>query len=77
MPKRFAMFDITPEYLSILLQLPEGATLRAVDCPADRFGVMRIVVEGVGWETYEGQTIHQTVSTITDGKIDWHLPEER
>jgi len=73
--KRFAMFDITPECLSVLLQLPEGAILRRVEAPADRYGTMRIVLEGVGWETPEGGEIIRTpTATITNGTIDWHLP---
>jgi hypothetical protein len=72
-----AIIVIDPELFRELLQLPEKAIVRRINVPYDRYGIIEIVLENVGWETAEGQYIlHTPPATIVDSKIDWNLPKE-
>ena len=80
--KRMAILTLTPEDIIKLLQLPNGATLIELSIPFEEPGVMRIKIEGAGWEIPKGTVIPRTppaqlTSNHLDGtyNIDWGLPE--
>lgn len=81
--KKMAILTITPEVLRQLLQLPECDVIRVETDPGYR-GVLRLVIEGAGWDTPEGGPIMPadtaicTTETDDEGHkhvaIDWRLP---
>ena len=72
---KLAILRMSPEVFRELLQLPDGALLRGVSTNMNEYCVLELLVEGVGWETAEGNKIMIAPSAkITDGVIDWGLP---
>lgn len=75
---RLAILNITPEALTGLLQLPEGAEVVDVVADGARRGVLQVKIQGAGWETELGSQIQHTTGTVTrDGEritIDWGFP---
>ena len=68
---KFAILQIHPEVFRQLLQLPENAIVRRINVPHDKYGVVEVTVENVGWETAEAQVIMTTTGQMVDGEIDW------
>jgi hypothetical protein len=76
--------EFSPEVLRALLKLPEGALITSVEQPTDRVGVLRMRVEGIGWDVPEGGCIPSTRPlirsvTLDDGRtfvesVEWGTP---
>jgi len=79
-----AIFQVTPEVLAEMLQLPPGAYIDSVHAPHDKPGTLDLRIRGAGWPTRPGMVIMRTTGTITrhtaaDGselrhEIDWGTP---
>lgn len=83
-PERLAaILQVTPEAMSLLLNLPEGAYIDGSYAPLDTPGVMEFRIFGAGWPTSIGGTIRRTGGSIIhelhdDGsetrKVSWDFP---
>lgn len=85
--KKMAILTVTPEAFRGLLQLPESVEVVGVEVAQGYRGVLRIVIEGAGWDTREGEAIsptgaatitnrHDETGAIVSRSIDWHLPKD-
>lgn len=79
--KKMAILTLTPEAIRELLHLPDGSTLIALTIPFETPGVMKIKIEGAGWDNPEGQPIRHAnaarAAKDDNGNIviDWRLGE--
>jgi hypothetical protein len=83
--KKMAILTLTPEALREFLELPEGAEVVRVELEYGYRGVLKLVIEGAGWDTPEGGPIRPSLTAIVtrhfaeDGaqlsrSINWGLP---
>lgn len=83
--KKMAILRMTPEALRNALQLPDGCEVVRVELEAGMRGVLRLMLEGAGWDTPEGGPVELAPHAIVtetrgpDGElltrtIDWRLP---
>lgn len=74
--KKMAILVASPEVITHLLQLPEGARLIGLQVPFDNPGILELKIEGRGWDTQEGSMITKApIGKIVDGIIDWNIPQ--
>jgi hypothetical protein len=77
---RKAIIKIGPEILTKLLRLPKGAVVSNIRSSWNSYGVVEILLEGVGWELAAGDAVPiarpatMTMNESGDVDIDWHLP---
>lgn len=79
-----AILVVNFEWLRIMLQLPKGARIEAVQSPIEQPGIVLLRIRGAGWPCEEGEVIqrtssHTTCTRLDDGRelapvIDWGLP---
>jgi hypothetical protein len=83
--KKMAILRLDPPALRGLFQLPDGVEVLRVETVPGYRGAVRMVIEGAGWDTMEGNPIMPadpaivTVTRDEEGKItrstiDWRLP---
>lgn len=80
-PKKMAIINLSPVILREILQLPEGAEVIRVGMD-DARGVLRVVVEGAGWDVHPGDRIQEAPTAVIFDSwsrpcrtIDWNLPK--
>jgi hypothetical protein len=85
--KKMAILTVTPEALRALLQLPDGVELVRVEMSQGQRGVLKLMIEGAGWDTPEAGHVQFTndalITDTFDGEgalvrrsIDWRLPKD-
>lgn len=80
--KKMAIITITPEAIRELLFLPEGATLISLETPFDTPGILRLKIEGAGWDTPEGASIQYASDAVASRdengviSVNWNLPSD-
>lgn len=82
---RAAIVRFTPEALTALLQLPEGACIDAVQSRADEIGTIEVRIRGAGWPVVAGHIIRHVTPIITKRmsddqtlskcSLEWKFPE--
>ena len=85
--KKMAILTVTPEALRAMLQLPDGVELVRVEMSQGQRGVLKLMIEGAGWDTPEGGYVQFTETAIITERrgpegellkrtINWNLPAE-
>ena len=73
---RRAILQINTRHLQQMLQIPAGGTIDGIELDFCQPDLVLVRINGAGWPTGEGQSIVQTTGTVTDGRIDWNLPNQ-
>ena len=84
--KKMAMLHVKAETLRVLLQLPAEAEVVHVDTAPGYRGMLKIVIEGAGWDTPEGCAItlaepavvasqRNATGEVVSRVVDWKLPK--
>lgn len=84
--KKMAILPMSMQGLRDLLQLPREAEIVRIEMEPGYRASLRLVVEGVGWDTSEGAPImpaptamvHQTTDAAGNicKRVDWNLPSD-